>query len=219
MTSRLAEHVGTLEDSFKGLSTLLSRFQNIVLASRIEVAKTKALSGVVTTVGEMVTLTDRIETDVAEAMSTTKGFTVQASEAIAGYSRSVGGADDEKLAVTLAAVDKAMTRLSQAKESMRKAIDDFSLYTDDFIELIGRADEELAKLRLLIDRLRVVGKDLGELKSSIRASLGSAPVHVEPERMRRMVERFTIFTHKKAAGEIGRFAVEEGGEAGEITLF
>jgi hypothetical protein len=34
-----------------------------------------------------------------------------------------------------------------------------------------------------------------------------------------MVERFTIFTHKKAAGEIGRFDVETGVEAGEITLF
>ena len=34
-----------------------------------------------------------------------------------------------------------------------------------------------------------------------------------------MVERFTIFTHKKTAGTIGRFAVEEGGEAGEVTLF
>jgi hypothetical protein len=37
--------------------------------------------------------------------------------------------------------------------------------------------------------------------------------------MRRMVEQFTIFTHKKAAGDIGRFAVEEGREAGEVTIF
>jgi hypothetical protein len=218
MSSRLAENVGKLDASFKGLAALLSRFQNIVVASRIEVAKTKALAGVATTVGGMITLTERIEADVAEAMESTKGFNALSSGAIAGYAQG-GDAGDERLVSTLEAVSAGIERLSLAKASMRGAIDDFSLYTEAFIALIGRADEELSKLRGLTDSLRGVGSTLDELRDSIRAYLGPEASRVEPDRMRRMVERFTIFTHKKAAGDIGRFAVEEGGEAGQVTLF
>ena len=84
-----------------------------------------------------------------------------------------------------------------------------------------RRARELCGLK---DRLRSVGAGLGELRASQQASLGSESKgfgarDVDSERLRRMVERFTIFTHKKAAGAIGRFAVEEGGKAGEVTLF
>jgi hypothetical protein len=226
MASRLADHVKGLDSSFKGLAALLSRFQNIVVASRIEVAKTKALAGVATTVGEMIALTERIETDVTEAMETTKDFTRLAGEAIGAYAVEgsggrggpVGG-EGERLVATLRRVEGDMGRLSSEKESLRCAIDDFSLYTEDFIALISRAGEELGRLRALVDSLRAVGGGIGELEASLRESLGPDAAEVESERIRRMVERFTIFTHKKAAGAIGRFAVEEGGKAGEVTLF
>jgi hypothetical protein len=218
ISSRLADQVSGLTGSFKGLSNLLSRFQNIVVASRIEVAKTRALAGVANTVGGMIALTDRIAADVGEAMETTKAFTALANEALDEYTMD-GGAAGEKLVSTLASVEADMGRLFRAKDSLRAAIDDFSLYTDDFIGLIGRAGGALARLRGLVDRLRSVGSSLDELKTSIREGLDPEAAEIEPERMRRMVERFTIFTHKKAAGAIGRFAVEEGRDAGEVTIF
>ncbi|MFZ4617681.1 MAG: hypothetical protein ACOYM2_15980, partial [Rectinemataceae bacterium] len=74
MARRLAEQVRELENSFKGLSSLLSRFKNIVVASRIEIAKNRSLGSVTTTVMGMVTLAGRIEADVSGAMATTKDF-------------------------------------------------------------------------------------------------------------------------------------------------
>jgi hypothetical protein len=218
MASKLSEQVKGLDASFKGLAAILSRFQNIVIASRIEVAKTRALSGVVTTVGEMVALTDRIEADVVEAMDATKDFTKNASEAIKGYS-ATGEEEGEQLVSTLSELDRQMHSLSLTRESVRAAIDDFALYTADFIDLIRGSGEQLERLRGLSQRLKSVGASLEELSTTIRAELGPGGAEVESERMRRMVERFTIFTHKKAAGDIGRFEVEEGGAAGEVTLF
>jgi hypothetical protein len=220
MASRLNDHVSSLDKSFKDLAALLARFQNIVVASRIEVAKTKALAGVANTVGGMITLTERIETDVGEAMETTKGFNSLAAEAMESYASGHGGASEEgKLASTLDSVERDMTSLLAARDSVREAIDAFSLYTGDFISLIGAAGAELDKLRALDARLKLVGMSLGELRLSIKDEIGTEPSDIESERMRRMVERFTIFTHKKAAGDIARFAVEEGGQAGEVTLF
>ena len=227
MASRLTDHVAALDGSFKSLAELLSRFQNIVVASRIEVAKTKALAGVATTVGGMITLTGRIETDVGAAMDTTKDFTRIAVESIGGYSvggglgwSAKGGDEDARLVSTLKEVEEDVARLSRAQEALRCAISDFSLYTGEFIGLISGSGNELGRLRDLIDRLRAVGVRLRDLESSIGPGIvGVESQGAESERLRRMVERFTIFTHKKTAGTIGRFAVEEGGEAGEVTLF
>ena len=82
---RLSEQVKGLDESFRGLAGLLSRFQNIVIASRIEVAKNRALSGVTNTVQGMVQLTERLGTDVGEAMDTTKTFIKVAYGAIIEY--------------------------------------------------------------------------------------------------------------------------------------
>jgi hypothetical protein len=218
MSSRLSDQVKGLSGSFKGLSALLARFQNIVVASRIEVAKTKALAVVATTVGGMISLTARIETDLGEAMETTKAFTALSSGAIAEYSLR-SEAEGEVLISTLATADRDMKRLFGAKTALRESIDDFSLYTDEFIALIGRADEALAKLRALTGGLRSVDESLRDLRAAISEDLGPDAQALESDRIRRMVERFTIFTHKKAAGDIARFAVEEGRDAGEVTLF
>ena len=117
-----------------------------------------------------------------------------------------------------------MARLSQTQESLQSVIAEFSLYTEGFVANIALVGEELDRLRGLADRLRAVGSELLELKASLQAAIGPATAvgaagTAESERLRRMVERFTIFTHKKAAGAIGSFAVEEGGQAGEVTLF
>jgi hypothetical protein len=151
-------------------------------------------------------------------METTKSFTSLASEAIAGYSQD-GGTEGDRLVSTLASVEEDIGRLTRSKDALRDAIDHFSLYTEGFKSLIAGAREELAKLLALTVGLRNVGARLGELKSSTKESLGPDAKVFESEMMRRMVERFTIFTHKKAAGAIGRFSVEEGGEAGDVTIF
>jgi hypothetical protein len=213
---RLSDQVKGLDESFKGLASLLSRFQTIVVASRIEVAKTRALVGVSTTVQEMIQLTSRIEADVGGAMDTTKDFIRAASAAIGEYAEGEG---DERLAATLRKVAGDIEALDQARVSVREAVDGFSLYTPDFIKLAHSAAELLDQLHALSSGLGVARSDLASLKEGARSGLPPEAHALKSDRLRRMVERFTIFTHKKAAGDIGQFVVEAGAEAGEVTLF
>lgn len=232
---RLSDLVKSLDESFKGLAGLLARFQNIVVASRIEVAKNKAIIGVGTTVQGMTELTDRIGGDVGMAMDTTKGFIKVAYSAIADYAggtsfkaglRDSGLADrragdTERLQTTLARVERDMVSLDGARSAMTEALDDFSLYTPEFIRLIAEARGELARLSSLADRLKAAETEISALHSSIQAELGPGVSmnSIRSQRLREMIERFTIFTHKKTAGAIGQFDVEDGVKAGEITLF
>ena len=215
---RLADQVKGLDESFKGISALLSRFQTIVVASRIEVAKTQALQNVATTVHGMIMLTDRIATDVGEAIGTTKEFIKVASAAISEYS-SEELASGERLTGALERVDADVVGLKKACESVDAQINGFALYTSGFISLVADG-------RVALRKLDELGKRLSGVREHLIAAL--AELHHEPgttiggeqgERLRRMVERFTIFTHKRTAGDIGNFAVEEGKGAGEVTLF
>jgi hypothetical protein len=235
-TSRkLSDLVKSLDESFKGLAGLLVRFQNIVVASRIEVAKNKAIIGVGTTVQGMTELTERIGEDVGAAMDTTKDFIKVAYSAIADYAggsssklglRDSSGdaqrmSDAERLQFTLARVERDMGSLDGARSAMAATIDDFSLYTPEFIGLIAEARGELARMSALAERLKGTETEISALHSSIQAELGPgvSMSSIRSQRLREMIERFTIFTHKKTAGEIGRFDVEDGVKAGEITLF
>ncbi|MBL8968899.1 MAG: hypothetical protein JNG85_17985, partial [Spirochaetaceae bacterium] len=222
-------------ESFRGLASLLSRFQNIVVASRIEVAKNRALAGVTTTVQGMIHLTDRIGDDVSGAMTTTKDFIKVASSAIVSYAGTGGGdqrqassreSEDEsgeadRLQATLRRVESDIDCLNGAKVSVAKTLEGFSLYTPEFLALIAEARGELDLIRGLSARLKEARGDLLALKASVDAEIGpgASPGAIKNERLRSVIERFTIFTHKKTAGEIGNFDVEEGTEAGEITLF
>jgi type II secretory pathway component PulM len=221
---RLGEQVRGLEDSFKNLAALLSRFQNIVVASRIEVAKNRALSGVTTTVHGMITLTERISVDVGEAMGTTKEFIKVSSHALAEYAGSgslqEGTENRDAIVEALARVEAEVSRLDGARTSANNAIGGFSLYTPEFLSLIEDAREELAQIRALEARLREARDELGSLRASVEEVVGdSAPSSIHSLRFREMIERFTIFTHKRTAGEIGSFEVEEGSASGEVTLF
>jgi hypothetical protein len=217
-SSRLAAQVKTLDESFKGLATLLTRFQNIVVASRIEVAKTRALAGVANTVAGMVELTGRIASDVETAMEMTKEFIKLTHGAFDEFSAGEE-ADDARLLSVLAVLGEGITALQTRRDTIRGAVGSFALYTDDFISLVERARGDMKSLRLLGEGLLSVGGRLGSLKNALREGLSSAEIEPEPERMRKMVERFTIFTHKKAAADIGNFDVEEGRQSGEVTLF
>jgi len=243
---RLAEHVRSLDDSFKSLATLLSRFKNIVVASRIEIAKNRSLGGVSTTVAGMVELTGKIETDVSGAMGTTKNFTKVAEAAMAEYAEDTsealrerssdlhrtlsGGGSTSRLSglrrdaagisTVLARVRADLAALEEERRATRETIVHFALFTPEFLSYIGDARRALADLKGLSARLGGARAELLSLEGlAVSASGGTIDREIHSGRLQEMIQRFTILTHKRAAGQLGNFQVEEGSGTGEITLF
>lgn len=240
---RLADQVRNLDDSFKGLATLLSRFKNIVVASRIEIAKNRSLAGVTTTVAGMVELTGKIEADVAGAMGTTKDFTKVAEAAIAEYTEKDASAvaadasapgsfdasvdriaavarDARGISLVLAKVQADIETLEGRRAATRKGIVEFELFTPEFLSYIRDARKALDDLRRLSSRLGAARKELDDLEERATAALGGTiDYEIHSDRLQQMIQRFTIFTHKRAAGDLANFRVEEGVRTGEVTLF
>ncbi len=183
---RLAEQVRELDDSFKGLASLLSRFKNIVVASRIEIAKNRSLGSVTTTVMGMVTLTGRIEADVSGAMATTKDFIKIAMVAIEEYAESGNeprgpirasvadgpgagrsflpgrsrGPETGTLNATLDILAGDIHFLETERSSTRSAIDSFVLFSPEFLEYINEARMLQESLFRLLQRMQAAQGEL-----------------------------------------------------------
>jgi len=220
----LSNQVKQLNDSFKVLYSLLNKFQNIVVASRIEIARTRALSVVSNTVAGMIEITESLGRDVSQATEVTKTFIKTASADILSYDRTQESSD-QRLSTSVRRMESELQRLETARSRVKETIISFRLYTPEFLELIHTSRTALVQLSDLRETLGRLRDEIDSLKqkASREADLiegESLDVYtIRSERLRRMVDRFTIFTHKKTAGALGDFNVEEGVGSGEVTLF
>jgi hypothetical protein len=124
------------------------------------------------------------------------------------------------IASTLERIEGDIADLRGQRRATSEAIEAFTLFTPEFLGYIEESRRELASLRRLSERLRGAKVELEGLGASLLESLGGKiDREIHGERLKAMIQRFTILTHKRAAGELGNFDVEDGVEVGEVTLF
>ncbi|MFP4566292.1 MAG: hypothetical protein ACLFNX_07295 [Spirochaetaceae bacterium] len=224
-SERLLGEVSHIEADFRSFSTLITRFRSIDIASRIEVAKQVVLQQMSGTVETMNALTYKIEKDVRVSIDSTKHFIDETSEVITRY-QSVF-TDEEKL---VAQFETRMKRLSgelaEAKRTLGARIEGMSLFSDRFVNLFREMKEQLDELEKLLTQIDTINVQLREVQAVARTRMqpllearGLSEWRIKSDRLKSMIERFTIFTHKKTAGDIAGFDVEQGAPSGEITMF
>jgi chromosome segregation ATPase len=130
----------------------------------------------------------------------------------------------------VAEFDSRMTRLSselaEAKNTLGARIEGLSLFSDRFVNLFREMKGQLDSLEQLLTRIDTINGQLREVQAAARTRMqpmldarGLTEWRIRSDRLKAMIERFTIFTHKKTAGEIAGFEVEHGAPSGEITMF
>jgi chromosome segregation ATPase len=224
-SERLLADVEQVENDFRSFATLITRFRSIDIASRIEVAKQEVLQQMSGTVETMNELTHKIERDVNVSLDSTKSFISETSEVLGRYQKTFS--DEEEL---VAGFEKRMKQLSaeltEAKNTLAARIEGLSLFNDRFINLFREMKEQLDSLERLLDQVDTVNNQLRDVQESARERMrpllearGLSEWRIKSDRLKSMIERFTIFTHKKTAGDLAGFEVEHGAPSGEITMF
>lgn len=223
-SAAITQDVRQLEGQFRSFGSIVTRFRSIDIASRIEVAKSEALRQSGASAEEMTALTRRIAADVDTALSTTHTFIDSTSSVIEAHEEHF--IRESRLITDYRTdLEARYTVLTAAKEQVSTVIRGFSLFTDAFVSLFDRTEASAQRLTDLATEVRGLNGTLGELGRQIDAAYEAALARdgresweIESSRLRSIIDRFTIFTHKRAAGEeAGLEAV--GAEAGEITLF
>ncbi len=220
---RLSSTVEALESRFRAFIKIISRFKTIDIASRIEVAKQSSLQGMNDTVSEMSRLTERIAEDVQTALDATSGFIEDSKSAILEYNAMA----DEEAGLTNRVQNgflETRETLSRMRHSIIEGTRGFTLFTKEFSGGIAGAGTDIQKMDELYRYTTAVREELRTFRDEsdrrlAEAGRDSSQDHIHSERLRGIIQRFTIFAHKRAAGSIAGFEVEEGSETGEVVFF
>ncbi|KKK82731.1 hypothetical protein LCGC14_2800480, partial [marine sediment metagenome] len=112
------------------------------------------------------------------------------------------------------------------KNTLEDSLSSFSVFTNHFFELLDLSEADIGRLRELLVVLAEVEQSLKlaeikarETKERVMREEGITEWQIRSDNITKLISRFTIFTHKKAAGVMAGLEIEEGSQAGELTLF
>ncbi len=221
----LMRQVNRLNNDLRKFSVLVNRFRSVDVHSRIEVSKQKVLQEMSGTVEEMTELTGRIASDVGASLEDTTEFMDRSAKTLAN-ARTVFEEEADFVRRFSRRINDRYEELSAARSTLNDAAAGHSAFTARFLTLFEEAKGHHDSLERLVDtiggvkeRLDEVRAQAAEEKRRLLSERGYDHWNIESERLKEIIERFTIFTHKATAGGIGGFEVERGAESGEVTLF
>lgn len=224
-SARIVQSVEQLSERFKAVNAILGRFRNIVTASRIEIARNKALAIVANTVRGMMDLTERLAKDIDAAGEVTRGFS-KALTAGVGVYLSGAEASSGELERELGRLMGEFKRMEASRQALCGAEAGFEPFSAGFVQSIGAATDQTERIADICGELRLMRDELERRSADIRErfgleGLGADTIHNRS--LKEIVDRFTIYAHKQVAAHIAGLGggAEDlvAAESGEVTLF
>lgn len=223
----LLKEIIILERQFLAFEPIITRFHNIIVASRIEVAKQAALGDMRDTVTNMTELVESINSDISSALDTIKHFLKTTEKTINDYFRLLNR-EMPGLKSLLSRTSENQNRLVRITDSIVDGLQDFRLFTPRFYTLFNQTDSNRKKLKDLESaisgleiHLRLIRENADRENHELSFSGNRGDWSIKSDRLKEIIDKFTIFTHKKAASDLAGSVVEaeEVVDSGEVTLF
>ncbi|MBB6481104.1 hypothetical protein [Spirochaeta isovalerica] len=216
-----------LQRQFLSFEPIITRFHNIIVASKIEVAKQAALGDMKGTVSNMTDLTEGIDNDISRALDTIKHFLKTTEKTIGEYSLVIRKEMPELKNLTSRTADN-QAQLSEITDTLIENLRSFRLFTPRFFTLYGETERNRKKLKELEEGISHMETLLNTIRNNANEGYallgGNTDIEnwtIQNERLANIINKFTIFTHKKTASDLAGTAVEaeEAAESGEVTFF
>ena len=221
----IIERLKMIDVSFQSFFEIVNSLYCIKVFSRIEIATQSVLKGQSMSIQEMTRLIFRIDEDIKEALSIIYEAMRRTNNTVSKYAEEMA---DELIVVNNMTdrIKESYDMLISSKNNLSNNLQSFSVYTDRFSSLLDASENDIDRLLELSgvieeirEGLRLIRADAEERKKAVLKKRGMGEWKIVNDKMKDMIERFTIFTHKETAGAIGGFEVEKGSEEGELTLF
>jgi len=189
------------------------------------VAKQKVLREMGNTTSQMTALTKTIESDVDQSLETTKQF-IGSATTIRDHHHTLYRQEKDSVTAFRTEMQSRYRNLRDSHQSVSESVQGFSLFSKQFFEVFSHSKAHGIRLGSTSNKIRALKDELSEMEAAIQLryrelleARGLSEWKIEDNRLREIIERFTIFTHKQKAGELAGFEVESGTESGEITFF
>jgi len=222
---RILEGLKALEDKFVDFASFVERFRTVDIAARIELAKTEVLKAKQQSMGSLTGLTRKIEGDVKGALEIIRETNLVMEETIRQFSEEVER-ETSVVKDLSSTIRESYQKLTYAKNYLSDSINNFSLYSKRFFNLLDQLEKEVSLLQEGLSVMDTIRGHLATIKActtesrdAALAGAGRKEWSIHSGRLQNMIAKFTILTHKQTAGEMAGFAVEGGSNPGDLTLF
>lgn len=228
-SSVIVSDVKHLRIIFDTIRPIISRLQHVRITQQIEVAKNPAISAVKDTVEHMSTIIMNSDIRVQETRKELESFISEIEKATDSF-RVSSDVDQKELEKIKHERTAFFNSLKKHQEDISSSITNLHVYPESFQALCSDIDTLLASLEKngssfmqSMESLESLNQILLSEKNTLLQEIGLDTWTIQNTRLRDLVARFTITSHKKVAASIGGFEVESTGlevlESGEVTFF
>jgi chromosome segregation ATPase len=206
---------------------IANRFYCIGVVSRIEVAKKDILRERSGLVNEILNLAERIKLDVKAALDDIESSYEQTSKVLQFYRQQLLQ-EDVYIRDLQNKINQIIQQISEIKDRVEFTVLDFSIYSDRFLRLLKDSKAKVKELSNKTVRLKEIKQQILRMNQKTNLPGKSGDVTTEPEkdylnlvndRMKDLINKFTILTHKHLAGDLAGMTVEEGDRSGVLNIF
>lgn len=224
-SSSQSKGILSLKQIFEGISLIINRFENISIASKIEVAKQKGLKGMEGNIREMTSLIERISSDLAVGKDIIFRFINSIEQIISQYAKNYY--HDEKIYKELQdSINSFLAKMDHHFDLTYIKIKDFSFFQNmnsifpsiysqvsNLYSLIPNLDE----VKIILGGFYIQSKD--DLERTLR-EYGLSSWEFTSANYADALEHFKIHSYKMAMREnLGKDAVNDAIDEGDIILF
>ena len=228
-SSMIVTEVKHLKALFDTIRPIISRLQHVRITQQIEVAKNPAIAAVKDTVEYMSNLIMQADTRVQETRAELEEFIESIEEQTSSFTESAEK-DSRELDGIKQGKTQFFNRMKSYQDELGATVANLRVYPDSFQSLCEEIDRLLTSLEhthlVMTQAAAGIEENLEGFRSRREALLSEAglsawEIHNGP--FRELVKRFTITSHKVAAGKIAGFDVEspdgDSVASGDVTLF
>lgn len=224
-SSSIQHAVQRIQLCFTDFFPIINNLTYVAIAQRIEVARNTNISTIKTTVDYMSNLIMQTNQNVEDAQKLLQSFIDNSTKQIKQFSTEADA--DRKF---FSAINKTKSMfiksLSKLQNDFVKAVENFTVYSEDFLmsyRSIEGAIEHLQQLSARFENeqsaLKEIYEEARNEKAKIMKEKGVSEWSIRNSSFNDFIKHFTIVSDKQAVGSITGMEVDAGVEAGEITFF
>lgn len=226
LISKLLQKVEDISEEIVSFEKISGWLQNVAVLSRIELTRSLSLKQMTESVDDMADLVDRIQEQIKRGENETGDF-IKATGLVFSEYEAYAAEEQEYMERFTGTFIDSIKELSSVNNSFSEVLGDFNFFSDKFKDLFEVSSGEMEQMKKLSAELSGVSADLGQKKADyslmIKKKLDEKQIHewnISDENLNKIIDRFTIYSHKKSAGDVSGLDVEESVlETGDVTLF
>ena len=221
----ITKKVLSMHEIFEVLEPIIAQLHHVRILQEIEVSKNLAISTVKNSVDDMDKLITTAQSNLEQMDSNVDGFIDNIQTLLKNFTSTINE-NTEQMENLKKQKNSFFDNLHNSRLEISHTMHGFTVFPEDFTETCYKVAEKLENIEShskIFAQIIEKYQDLVYTKSAEREKLFAeyniTSWEIKNNKLKDLIQQFTITAHKETAGKIAGFQVESGFEAGEITFF